>query len=55
MCYSVSYLSPSLYEGWETGVTEATDLGKIKILSKIKSHIESKDKLTKFFNKNKKV
>ena len=54
MCYSVSYLSPSLYEGWETGVTEATDLGKIKILSKIKSHIESKDKLTKFFNKNKK-
>ena len=52
MCYSISYLSPSLYEGWETGVTEATDLGKKKILSNIKSHVESKDNRTKFFNKN---
>ena len=54
MSYSISYLSPSLYEGWETGVTEATDLGKNKILSNINSHLESVDKQTQFFSNNKK-
>jgi glycosyltransferase involved in cell wall biosynthesis len=50
--HSISYIQPSLFEGWSTTVEDAKSLNKYVLLSDIPVHREQLDCNVSFFNPN---